>query len=261
MSQSFEVDLLLATTVGLFHFGRALGSGKGEAPAHERHLLRRETQITDGDLLRQTLKQMDLSYREGDPEQMWGGEIDLQVMDDEERPWFAMTWDEAAQAYVIYSPDPEHSQEDLPPEARLSERDPMPVLGRMAQQYGYLKTLRALLEDGYETQGDTEQQADGSRTLVLKKQDPERGEMHTVRMVFKPQEGRSAILTDSRKPDGSHGVCPDIDRMLRSIGIEQYDKWSTPVSKATGAPPTRSASSDEAARPSAPPRSRQQGHS
>jgi hypothetical protein len=261
MSQSFEVDLLLATTAALFHFGRALGSGKGEAPAHERHLLRRETQITDGNLLRQTLKQMGLSYREGDPEQMWGGEIDLQVMDDEGRPWFAMAWDEAAQAYVIYSPDLEHSQEDLPPEARLSERDPMPVLGRVAQQYGYLKTLRALLEDGYETQGDTERQADGSQALVLKKQDPERGEVHTVRMVFKPQEGRAAILTDSRKADGTHGVCPDIDRMLQSIGVEQYDKWSAPVSKAASAPPPRSASSDEAARPPAPPRSRQQGRS
>lgn len=261
MSQSFEVDLLLATTAALFHFGRALGSGKGEAQTHERHLLRRETQITDGDLLRQTLKQMDLSYREGDPEQMWGGEIDLQVMDDEGRPWFAMAWDETAQAYVIYSPDREHSQEDLPPQARLSERDPMPVLGRVAQQYGYLKTLRALLEAGYETQGSPEQQADGSRTLVLKKQDPERGEMHTVRMVFKPQEGQAAILTDSRKADGSHGVCPDIDRMLQSIGVEQYDKWSAPVSKAAGTPSPRSAFSDEAARPSARPRGRQQGRS
>jgi hypothetical protein len=231
MSQGFEIQLLLATTRALFHVGRHLGGASGEGATHERHLLRRQTQISDGQLLRQTLRQLDLDVREGDPEGMWGGEIELQVRDEEGQPWFALGWDEATKAYVIYSQDPAQAQEELPEEARLSDRDPMPVLGRVAQQYGYLKTLRALLQEGFEAQGAAQRQADGSQVLVLRKHDPERDEEHTVRLVFRDEAGEATILTDSRKADGKHGVCPDVDRVLGSIGIEEYDKWTAPVAK------------------------------
>ena len=232
MSEGYEIELLLEVSAMLFHLGRNLGKQSDAAPT--RHLLGQATQITDGDLLRQSLKQLGLAYKEGDPEHLWGGESDVQVIDEAGRPWFALAWDDDADAYVIYRQDPAHAQEHLPPELRLSERDPSPVLARLAQQYGYLKTLRALLQEGYETQGVTERRADGAQVLVLQRHDPARDETHTVRLVFKANEGQATILTDSRTPDGQHGVCPDVASTLHAMGIEQYEKWTAPVAGQSG---------------------------
>lgn len=229
MSQGFEIRLLLAATRALYQLGRRMGGAHGEEAARSRHLLRRETQITDGQLLRQTLDALDVVFKEGDPSAVWGGGIDLSVTDAEGKPWFALGWDQDAQAYVILSRDPTQAHENVPPEYRLSERDPMPTLGRIAQHYGYLKTLRGLLRDGFEAQGPAERQPDGSQALLLRKEDPERGEEHTVRLIFRPQVGGAIILTDSRKPDGKHGICPDVDGVLQSAGINRYDKWTAPV--------------------------------
>ena len=245
MSEGYEIELLLEVSALLFQLGRHLGKESNAAPA--RHLLRQATQITDGDLLRQSLKQLELAYQEGDPEHLWGGKIDVQVMDEDGRPWFALAWDDGADAYVIYRQDPAHAQAALPPDLRLSERDPSPVLARLAQQYGYFKTLRALLQEGYETQGVTERRADGAQLLVLQRHDPARDETHTVRLVLKADDGQAMILTDSRTPDGRHGVCPDVASTLHAMGIEQYEKWTAPVAGQSGgkARPERRTRADE----------------
>jgi hypothetical protein len=231
MSQGFEIQLLLAATRALYQFGRQMGGAAEGETGHTRHLLRRETQIADRDLLRQTLDALDLMYREGDPSDAWGGGIDLSVTDAEGEPWFALAWDEEAQAYVILSRDPKEADGDVDPAYRLSERDPMPILGRVAQHYGYLKTLRGLLQDGFEAQGSAERQSDGSQALLLRREDPESGEEHTVRLIFRPRAGGATILTDSRKPDGKHGICPDVDSILQSAGIHRYEKWTAPVAE------------------------------
>jgi hypothetical protein len=233
VSQGYEIELLLEVSALLFHLGRKLG--RHSEQGYERHLLRQTTQITDGQLLRQALQQLEVTYREDGAEHLWGSPMELEVLDEVGRPWFALAWDDELQAYAIYRPDLAQSQESVPPEAQLSTQDPGALLGRLAQQYGYLKTLRALLQQGYQTQGPARRQADGSQVLLLQRQDPQSDELQTVRLIFKESGGQATLLTDSRQPDGKHGVCPPVEPVLQSIGIKRYDKWSTPAADAAEA--------------------------
>lgn len=227
MSEGYEIELLLEVGAMLFHLGQRFAR-QGE-PAPERHLLRQGTQITDGALLRRSLEHLGLRYQEGDPAEMWGGDIAIQVVDEDDRPWFALAWDERTEAYVIYRQDPAHAQDELPEDARLSERDPTPTLARLAQQYGYFKTLRALLQEGYRVQDTETQRADGARVLVLQRRDPVRDETHTVRLVLQAEDGQATLLTDSRRADGTHGVCPEMEDTLHAMGVDRYDRWAAPV--------------------------------
>ena len=230
MSELITLEFYTTTCVPLlFALGKALGKAVSK-DAVQRHLLRHATQITDRKILRQALELLGLKVQEGDPQQQWGGAVDLQVLDTEGKPWFAFGRDGPAGPYMIYRNDPAHSQAGLAEPQRLSEQDPLALLGLLSQQYGYLKTLRALLEQGYRTRGAAELGPDGSRTQVLERQDPARGELHTVRLVFKAENGGAVIMTDSQHPDGTHGVCPDLEPLLKSIGVDEFHKVTSPAS-------------------------------
>ena len=214
----------------LFVLGRTLGKAAARVTI-QRHLLRHETQISDRKALQQALELLGLKVQEGDPQQQWGGPVDLQVSDAQGKPWLAFGFDEAAGTYAIYRHDPAQSQAGLGEGQRLSDQDPMAILGLLSQQYGYLKTLRALLAQGYQTKGAVEVEADGSQTLVLVRQDSERNELHTVRLVFKAENGGAVIMTDSQRADGSHGVCPNLDPLLKSIGVNEFQKITSPAAR------------------------------
>lgn len=229
MSESVELNLLFEA---MYHLGQYLAQTSQEKSAlYQRHLLRRGTQINDKQMLQQVLHQLELNVQEGDPDRMWGGPIAFQVKDSANHPWVAFGWDEQTNSYFVYSQDTKHTQDDLPAETRLSEDDPMPLLNRIVQQYGYFKSLATLLKSGYKIKGSLEQRSDGSQTISLQKNDAATDELQTVRLVFKPESGQTTILTDSRKPDGQHGVCPNIESILNAIGFHQYDKWTSPVAK------------------------------
>ena len=37
-------------------------------------------------------------------------------------------------------------------------------------------------------------------------------------------------MTDSQKSDGTHGTCPDMDNILKSMGMDQFEKVMSPAS-------------------------------
>ena len=233
MSEVIGIELFTVVIPMLFRLGRKLAqAGQGGGGA-QRHLLKRGTQMNDGKLIRQVLEQMGIQYQVGDPSGTWTppGKIELSIPDGEGRPWLALARDSQSGTYVFYSQDTSFDQEDLPPEERLSDKDPVAFLGQLAQQYGYFKTLQTLLRQGYEVKGAAEEMADGSRQVVLQKKDSRSDELLTVRLVFKAQNGEASLLTDSRRSDGSHGICPDLDPSLNEMGFREFKKWTSPAAR------------------------------
>ena len=234
MSESIGIELFTVVMPMLFQLGRKMAQpGQSESSTAQRHLLRRSTQMNDGQLLRQTLEQLGVKYQAGDPSSSWSppGNIELSILDEAGRPWLALARDAQSGMYDFYSQDTRFDQADLPHKERLSDKDPAPFLGQLAQHYGYFKTLQTLQREGYEIKGASEQAADGSRQIVLQKKDTRRDEMLTVRLIFKAQNGETSLLTDSRRNDGSHGVCPDLDPLLAEMGFREYKKWISPAAR------------------------------
>lgn len=235
MSETVSVILVAEAVAALFQLGRHMAKAgqSSQQDAIERHLIQRKTQLSDGNLIRQVLKQSGLPYQEGEAVHSWGPSgIEFEVLDENGLPWFAFGRENPAQPYNIYSHDRQFNQQQIGEENRLSEQDAERAINQVAQQYGYFKTLQTLLQDGYEISKTVEHQPDGSYTLILQKQDKMTRELHTVRLVFQSQEGRATILTDSRRQDGTHGVCPNLDPLLTSMGFADYEKWISPEAQA-----------------------------
>jgi len=230
MSEIISLAMFLVQAVPvLFALGEKLGASDGK-PAFSRHLLRHASQITDRKILQQALDQLGFRYQAGDPHGLWGAPIEFQILDEAGKPWVALARDDATETYMIYHNDPTISQEDIADQLRLSEQEPMAAIGRLSQQYGYLKTLHTLLEQGYKISKTVEVAPDGTQSLVLTRDDPKSKELHTIRLVLKSEDGQTIIMTDSQKADGSHGVCPNLDNILKSMGMEQFEKVMSPAS-------------------------------
>lgn len=230
MSEGISLTFFLASTAvsALVLTYKSMKHASETASPQRRHLIKRQTQFTDGQLLRQILSQLGYKFQEGGDESYWGSDtaIDLTVLDADDHPWFALGKDTIQENYFVLHLDNAHPQDGFDPEERLSEQAAMPALGELAQQYAFVKSLRALLKDGYKIIEEG-RRPDESRVVVLQRKDPSSGEQHQVRMVLEPL-GNASILTDARRVDGEHGTCPDITGLLDSIGITEYQKWPSP---------------------------------
>ena len=193
MSEIISLAMFLVQAVPvLFTWGVKLGASDGK-PASSRHLLRHATQIMDRKILQQALDQLGLRYQVGDTHKLWGAPVEFQILDEAGKSWFALACDETTKTYMIYHNDPSISQEDIPDQFCLSEREPMAVIGRLSQQYGYLKTLHTLLEQGYKVLKTVEVATDGTQSVVLSRDDPKSKELHTVRLVLKSRMARRLL--------------------------------------------------------------------
>ena len=106
--------------------------------------------------------------------------------------------------------------------AGFSTVDRMMLLGALAQQYGYQKSMQALERQGYQVLREEAVRSNGSRIAVLTKKDPHSDETHKVRLVIEPREGGMRIDTDSRRPDGSPGYCPEMIPLMEELGVADY---------------------------------------
>lgn len=233
MSEGISLSFFLASTVisTLILARKTKNKSTKRESARERRLSKLQTQFKDGQLLQQTLTHLGYKFLEGAHEQWWGEnqDVEVTVLDREGTPWFALGRETERENYSILHLQGESSQDDFPPEERLSTRDPEEILGQLAQQYAFVKSLRTLLQDDYQIV-DESQRSDQSRVVTLQKQDPSSGEQHQVRLVFKPS-GNTSILTDARRPGGEHGTCPDMTDLLAAMGIAEYEKWLSPAAQ------------------------------
>ena len=230
MSEVVTLSMFLVQAVPvLFAYGVELGKSSGKSSL-SRHLLRHSSQISDRKFLQLALDQLGLQYQIGDSDNIWGIPVEFQVLDEAGKPWFAFVQDETTKTYMIYHHDSSVSQEEIPDQFRLSQHEPMAAIGSLSQQYGYLKTLNTLLEQGYKVLKTVEVSPDGTQSLVLTRDDPKSKELQTIRLVLQSEDGKAVFMTDSQKADGSHGVCPNIDNILNSMGVEKFEKVMSPAS-------------------------------
>lgn len=232
MSEVFEIELLLRATIILFEIGRRLAKMTNDKDrTYTLRLTKRQTQIADGDLLRWTLSYLGYQFAAGDRALSWdvGQPIELAVLDEEGRLWFAFGRDQETKSYFVIALDTDTSQTTAPTMARFSDKDPSPHMSKVVQYYAFIKAIRTLLQNGYEVIASEEDDREGSRIVTLRKQDSTTGDLHTVRMIFRAEEGQATIMTDSQQANGSRGICPNIDALLREMGIYEYNKRTSPT--------------------------------
>ena len=238
MSEVFTLSFLLGTmaVTALVGLARKSAKASGKQAASEKlSLIKQRTRFTDGQVFRHTLAHLGYRYEEEPVDAgPWGTgqHVELTVYDAQGHAWFALGRDEEEEAYSVISLDPRAPQKDRVLKYRLSDEDPSPALARIAQHYAFVKGLRVLLHDGYEIVEQGQQSTDGSRIVVLRKREPSSGELHQVRLLFQGA-GKLSILTDSRRSDGTHGTCPDMEDLLADLGVAEPDKRPSPAARRT----------------------------
>jgi hypothetical protein len=231
MSQGIEL-VLIDIAVIMYGLGKlAAGSIENNNEQVNRHLKKHELKpVTDATLLRQVLQQNGYTFKEGENKEFLEKKtIELTVYDEKGKAWFALGREKNTDPYSAYILDTSFTQDPLPETARLSESDTMPGLVALVNAYSMVKASRVLEQEGWmiAEQRNTE----GAVEVVARRRNLNTGEEYTLIMTASGDQSGMTVTTDSRRPDGTHGVCPNVDPLIKSIGGNVHKRWETPASR------------------------------